>query len=415
MIEPEDAWRRRWLLVLAGGIVMGAALGVRNVQGLFLMPVTLDHGWSREVFGFALALQNLLWGVSQPFTGMVADRFGSARVIAAGAVLYAAGLAVMAYSATAGFYTLGTGLLVGVALSGCAFGAVYGALSRLFPADRRSWALGVAGTIGGLGQFCMVPLAQDMLTGLGWRNATVVFALVMLSTAPLAAFLRDRPVAVPKAKTDGVPDRAAQTIAAAVREALTHRGYWLLNAGFFACGFQLAFIASHMPAYLLDHGLTARHASTALAIIALANTAGTFLCGYAGGFLRRKYLLSAIYFVRAAAMLMFVVLPLTPVSLYVFSFVMGLIWLGTVPLTNGIVSQVFGVKYITTLFGFVFLGHQLGSFFGVWLGGVVYDATHSYDMLWYGAAALGVVAGVLHLPIDDARVAQRARPLVQAA
>lgn len=416
VIEPEAAWRRRWLLVLAGGIVMGAALGVRNVQGLFLMPVTLDHGWPREVFGFALALQNLLWGVSQPLTGMVADRFGSARVIAAGAVLYAVGLVVMAHSATAGFYTLGTGLLVGVALSGCAFGAVYGALSRLFPADRRGWALGVAGTIGGLGQFCMVPLAQDMLTGIGWRNATVVLAIVMLTTAPLAVFLRDRPVAAHNANADGTTAGvAAQTIAAAVREALTHRGYWLLNVGFFACGFQLAFIASHMPAYLLDHGLTARHASTALAIIALANTAGTFLCGYAGGFLRRKYLLSAIYFVRAATMLLFVLLPLTPVSLYVFSFVMGLIWLGTVPLTNGIVSQVFGVRYITTLFGFVFLGHQLGSFFGVWLGSVVYDATHSYDLLWYGAAALGVVAGVLHLPIDDARVAQRARPLAQAA
>lgn len=404
MIGPEEAWKRRWLLVIAGGIVMGAALGVRNVQGLFLMPVTLDRGWSREAFGLALALQNLLWGVAQPFTGMIADRFGSARVIFVGAVLYALGLLVMAYAATTGVYTLGTGVLVGVALSGTAFGAVYGALSRLFAADKRGWALGVAGTIGGLGQFCMVPLAQGMIGGLGWVSAIVVLAIVMLATAPLAGWLRDRPV------TRGAEGGHDQTIRAAMAEALSHRGFWLLNLGFLACGFQLAFIAAHMPAYLLDKGMTAREASIALATIALANTIGTFLCGYAGGFLRRKYLLAGIYFIRSAAMALFVLLPLTQASLYVFSFVMGLIWLGTVPLTNGVVSQVFGVRYITTLFGLVFFGHQLGSFFGVWLGGVVYDTTRSYDLLWYGSIALGVIAGLLHLPINDQRVARLAVP-----
>ncbi|WP_322045515.1 MFS transporter [Paraburkholderia sp. J67] len=409
MRAPEEAWRQRWLLVLAGGIVMGAALGVRNVQGLFLLPVTIDRGWPRETFGLALALQNLLWGVAQPLTGMIADRYGSARVIFAGALLYALGLAVMAHAATVGVYTFGVGVLIGVALSGTAFGAVYGALSRLFPADKRGWALGVAGTIGGLGQFWMVPLAQGMIGSIGWSAAIGVLAVVVLATAPLAAWLRDRPAA------SGSPSHPGDTIRAAVMGALAHRGFWLLNLGFFACGFQLAFIGAHLPAWLLDRGMSAREASMALAIIALANTAGTFLCGYAGGLLRRKYLLSGIYFARAAAMALFITLPLTSASLYIFSFAMGLMWLGTVPLTNGIVSQVFGVRYIATLFGFVFFGHQLGSFFGVWLGGVVFDATHSYAWLWYGSIALGVVSGLLHLPIDDPRVGHLPESAVQAA
>jgi MFS family permease len=405
-------WQARWLPVIAGGIVMGATLGVRNVQGLFLLPVTLDRGWSREAFGLALALQNLLWGVAQPLTGMIADRFGSARVIVTGAVLYALGLLVMAHAASAGLYTLGVGLLIGVALSGTAFGAVYGALSRLYAPERRGWALGVAGTIGGLGQFCMVPLAQGMIGGFGWVTAIIVLAALVAATAPLARWLRDTPVPLAHRTVQAGGARVTsasnddQPLRAAIQEALSHRGFWLLNLGFFACGFQLAFIATHLPAWLLDRGFGAREAGFALATIALANTLGTFLCGYAGGFLRRKYLLSAIYFVRAGAMALFIALPLTHASLYLFSFVMGLIWLGTVPLTNGVVSQVFGVRYITTLFGFVFFGHQLGSFFGVWLGGVVYDATRSYDLLWYGSIALGVIAGVLHLPIDDQRVAR---------
>lgn len=416
MSEPVGTrpaqWQTRWLPVIAGGIVMGAALGVRNVQGLFLLPVTLDRGWSREAFGLALALQNLLWGVAQPLTGMIADRFGSARVILAGTLLYALGLLVMAHAATAGLYTLGVGLLVGIALSGTAFGAVYGALSRLYAPEQRGWALGVAGTIGGFGQFCMVPLAQGMIGSFGWVVAIVVLAAMVAATAPLARWLRDTPVPHVRGAHHAGDD---QPLRAAIREALSHRGFWLLNLGFFACGFQLAFITAHLPAWLLDRGFGARDAGIALATIALANTLGTFLCGYAGGFLRRKYLLSAIYFVRAGAMALFIALPLSHASLYVFSFVMGLIWLGTVPLTNGVVSQVFGVRYITTLFGFVFFGHQLGSFFGVWLGGVVFDATHSYDLLWHGSIALGVIAGVLHLPIDDQRVARPAVAAAQAA
>lgn len=397
----------RWrpgALVLAGGVLMGAALGVRHVQGLFLSPVTFAHGWSREGVGFALALQNLLWGLAQPLTGMIADRFGSARVIAAGALTYAAGLLLMAHASTLGAYTLGAGLFVGVALSGTAFGTIYGALSRLVDARRRSWALGAAGAIGGLGQFCMVPLAQGLISRAGWVAALVALAALMTMLAPLAACLRENAdaadIGAARFPADAGPPRTSLFVA--LREALTHRGFWLLNAGFFACGFQLAFIGAHMPAYLLDHGMPARDASAALALIALANVFGTYLFGHAGGLWRRKYLLSAIYFTRAAATALFVWLPLTPAGVYLFAAVMGFLWLGTVPLTNGIVAQVFGVRYIATLFGVVFLGHQLGGFFGVWLGGLVFDATHSYAPLWYASIVLGIGAGLLHLPIDDA-------------
>ncbi|MGU7780174.1 MFS transporter [Burkholderia sp. PU8-34] len=403
MTPLTHEFRTRWLPVLAGGLIMGAALGIRHVQGLFLAPVTLDHGWSREAFGLALALQNLVWGVAQPFTGMIADRFGSPRVIVVGMLLYALGLVTMAHAASPGLFTVGAGLVIGMALSGSAFAAIYGALSRLFPAEQRGWALGVAGAIGGLGQFCMVPVAQGLIGGIGWMHAFVALALVAVVLAPLAALLRDRPAHAAGAREH------EQSIADAVREAFSHRGFWLLNAGFFACGFQLAFIATHLPAYLLDHGLPARHASVALALIALTNVAGTYACGHLGGLLRRKYVLSVLYLVRALAMAAFVAVPLSPASVYAFAAVMGFTWLGTVPLTNGVVSQMFGVRYIATLFGFVFFGHQLGSFFGVWLGAVVYDAMHSYLPLWIGSIALGVLAALLHLPIDDARVARAAQ------
>lgn len=387
---------------------MGAALGIRHVQGLFLQPITLDQGWSREAFGFTLAMQNLVWGLAQPFTGMIADRFGSTKVLLPGLLLYALGMFITAHSATTSEFFLGNGMLVGIALSGTAFGAVYGALSRIFPAEHRSWALGVAGAIGGLGQFVMVPFVQQLLNGMGWVSTLLVLCAVMALLAPLVACLReDRDAARHEAGRD-------QTMAEAIREACSHRGFWLLNLGFLACGFQLAFIAGHMPAYLVDKGLGPREASAALAIISLANVVGTYLCGHLGGVMRRKYLLSGIYIVRSAAMILFVTIPLTDISVYVFSAVMGLVWLGTVPLTNGLVSQIFGVRYITTLFGIVFFGHQLGAFFGVWLGGYVFDATKSYDLIWFVSIALGLLAAALHLPINDANLV-RAKSAAQPA
>jgi MFS family permease len=408
MTRQGKVWRQRWLIVLAAGAVMGAALGIRHVQGLFLQPVTLDQGWSREIFGFTLALQNLVWGLAQPFTGMIADRFGSMKVILPGMLLYALGLFATAHSSSAAEFMLGNGFLIGIALSGTAFGAVYGALSRIFPAEHRSWALGVAGSIGGLGQFCMVPFVQNLLDGMGWISALMVLCAVMVLMSPLVFWLRDGNGAI------RWPEKGELSMGEAIREACAHRGFWLLNLGFLACGFQLAFIAGHMPAYLMDKGMGPREAGIALAVISLANIIGTYLSGYLGGLMRRKYLLSVIYLVRSAAMILFVALPVSEVTVYAFSFVMGLIWLGTVPLTNGLVSQIFGVRYITTLFGIVFFGHQLGAFLGVWLGGYVFDVTKSYDLLWFGSIALGLLAAALHMPINDANVV-RDEPLVQRA
>lgn len=395
--DTRTTRRNLLLVVVCGGLIMGLALGARHVLGLFLVPMTMDRGWTREAFAFALALQNLVWGISQPFTGMIADRFGSARVIAGGILLYMAGLVLMSVSRTPTEFTLSAGLLIGIALSCTSFGAIYGALSRIVAPEHRSWALGFAGAVGGIGQFVMVPVAQGLQGFLGWATALVVLGLSIGFLFPLAFSLKDN---------RGAPMLSAhsQPMGHAVREALSHRGFWLLNLGFLACGFQLAFIASHLPAYLLDKGLEVKDAVAALAIIALANVIGTYYWGVLGGAFRRKYLLAGLYLVRSAAMALFVLLPLSPWTLYVFAAVMGLLWLGTVPLTNGLVSQVFGIQYIATLFGLVFLGHQVGGFLGVWLGGVVFDATKSYDPLWLGAIALGLIAAALHWPINDREI-----------
>lgn len=392
-------WKNPLALVIAGGVLMGVALGIRHTQGLFLIPITMDRSWSREAFGFAIALQNLIWGVAQPFTGMIADRFGSAKVMIVGVASYALGLFLMSGAASPMEFTLSAGGLIGVGLSGTAFGAVYGALSRMIPPERRSWALGLAGSIGGLGQFMMVPLAQSLIDSLGWAAALVVLGSAMAALLPLAFQFQDRPA-------PNMGQSLQQSMAAALKEAFSHRGFWLLSLGFFACGFQLAFIASHLPAYLMDKGLGARDAVAGLAIIALTNVVGTYYCGYLGDLFRRKHLLTGVYLVRSAAMMLFVLLPLSNYSLYVFCAVYGFIWLGTLPLTNGLVAQVFGVRYVATLFGFVFFWHQLGSFLGIWLGGYVFDATRSYDLMWGGSILIGLVAAALHYPIDDREVAR---------
>ncbi|SCB30248.1 MFS transporter [Cupriavidus alkaliphilus] len=396
-------WRQLWVLVLAGGVLMGMALGVRHVQGLFMLPIIAERGWTRETFAFAMAVQNLAWGLAQPFTGMLADRYGSWKVMAGGLALYAAGLYGMTQAHTSTALAWSAGLCVGVALSGTTFGVVYGALSRMTGAAQRSRALGLAGAVGGVAQFALVPGAQALLARAGWAGALLLLALVLAVLVPLALPFQDRGAAA--APDHHAPDAAgAQPLSAAVREAFGHSGFWLLNLGFLACGFQLAFIASHLPAYLLDRGMRPADGMAALAIIALANVAGVYVCGLLGGRHSKKYLLAGIYLTRTAAMALFLLLPLSQATLYSFSAAMGLLWLGTVPLTNGILAQVFGVRYLATLFGFVFLGHQLGSFLGVWLGGLVFELTRSYDAVWYGAMALGIVAAALHSPIDDRQV-----------
>ncbi len=399
---PAPWWRDTVFLLLAGGLVMGLALGARHVQGLFLLPIIGDRGWTRESIGFAMAVQNLTWGIAQPFTGMVADRFGSWKVMLAGLVLYALGLYGMAVITSAPAFVLVAGVCIGVAQSGTTFGVVYGALSRMVPPEDRSRALGIAGAIGGIGQFLMVPSAQALLSFAGWTNALMVLAVCAAVLIPFVLPFRDRTPAS-DAATGGQPP---MPMLAAIREAFSHSGFWLLNLGFLACGFQLAFIANHLPAYLRDKGMQPADGMAALAIIALANIFGTYAFGWLGGRHTRKYLLAGIYLARTSAMALFVLLPLSPMSLNAFAAVMGFLWLGTVPLTSGIVSQVFGVRYITTLFGFVFFGHQLGSFLGVWLGGVVFELTQSYDLVWMGAMALGVIAAALHWPIDDRAIAR---------
>ena len=387
-------WKNPLTIVLCGGIILGLAMGVRHVQGLFLLPLTQAHGWSREQFAFAIALQNLVWGLTMPVSGMIADKFGSVRVLLAGCLLYAIGLWLMADASSELGLILSAGILIGIALSATTFGVVYGALSRIVTPERRGWALGLAGSIGGLGQFVMVPTAQGFMAQFGPTAALLIMATIMAGIGPLSLALNER-------ATRPAPDRQAQSLRDAIKEALSHRGFWLLNLGFLACGFQLAFIASHLPAYLLDKGMNGRSAVLALSFIALANVGGTYLFGLLGAKYRRKHLLAWLYLGRSAVIAMFVTIPLSEVTVYAFALLIGLLWLGAVPLTNGIVAQIFGLKYLATLFGFVFVGHQIGAFFGVWLGGRVFDATGSYNALWLGSILLGLIAAALHWPIDD--------------
>ncbi|MCT9071637.1 MFS transporter [Cupriavidus gilardii] len=416
------------VLVVAGGLILGLALGMRHVQGLFLLPITMERGWTREAFGFAMAVQNLVWGLAQPFAGMIADRFGSARVMLAGLLLYALGLYTMTQASTAAAFVWSAGICLGLALSGTTFGVVFAALSRLVSAQRRGWALGVAGSFGGLGQFLLVPAVQAGVERIGWSAALWSMAVCALLALPLVWPLRERGARAAEASTPASTlasseasaaaqagtDGNRQSMRAAIRQACGHRGFWLLNIGFLACGFQLAFIASHLPAYLLDRGLSACDAVIALAIIALANIAGTYLCGLLGNHVRRHRALAGIYLLRTAAIALFLLVPLSSVSVFVFAAVMGFVWLGTVPLTSGLVSQVFGTRYVATLFGFVFLGHQLGSFLGVWLGGYLFDRTGSYDLVWIGAIVVGLGAVVLHWPIDDRPVGHREAAMAAA-
>jgi MFS family permease len=397
--HPQHPWR----IVLAGGIVMGMALGVRHAFGIFLFPVTMEYGWSREIFSFAIALQNLVWGLAQPLVGMVADRFGARRVVLAGVVCYGVGLFGMAFGNTPLAFTISAGLIIGIALACTTFGVIYGALSRMVLPERRGWALGLAGAVGGLGQFFLVPISQAFIDIFSWSGALVALGIACLLLLPMA---------LPLADTPDQSGHQHQSLRNAIGEAFSHRGFWLLTLGFFACGFHLAFIANHLPSYLRDQGMAPSEAVIGLAIIALSNVVGTYSCSLLGNLYRRKYVLFWIYILRSVVMGAFYLLPLTPITLYLFCAVMGFIWLGTAPLTNGLLTQIFGVRYLTTLFGFVFFGHQLGSFLGVWLGGYVFDATRSYDLIWQLSVVIGLLSAALHYPIDDAEIR---RPVLAGA
>ncbi|MGE5522278.1 MAG: MFS transporter [Rhodospirillaceae bacterium] len=404
MVQAKT-WRTPAMVLACGGLALTVALGIRHNFGLYLQPMTLDLGIGREAFSFAIAVQNLIYGLSQPFTGMIADKFGAARVLIGGAVLYALGLALMSVSSTSWALDLSAGLLIGIALGCTGFSIVYGAIGRAFPAEKRTAALGIAGAAGSFGQFVMLPYGQVLISQVGWQNALLILALTVLLIVPLSSALVED-------KKKQAQEFHRQSIGEALREAFGHRGYVLLCLGYTVCGFQLMFISVHFPAYLLDRHMSPATGMTALALIGLFNIFGSYTWGWLGSRHTKKNLLSLLYFTRAVAIALFIAAPLTPFSVYLFAATIGFLWLGTVPLTNGLIAQVFGVKYLSTLGGSAFLFHQVGSFFGVWMAGYLFDTTGSYTLMWVLTIAMGVASALLNLPIDERQIV---RPAIQSA
>ncbi|MEP7182323.1 MAG: MFS transporter [Betaproteobacteria bacterium] len=396
MPRSRADWRTPAVVLVCSGLILMLGFGIRHGFGLFLQPMSADLHWGRETFALAMAVQNLVWGATQPFTGMLADRHGTGRIVVVGAVLYVLGLFAMANATTPLVFVLTSGVLIGAGLSGVTFSVVAGVLGRTFPPEKRSMALGIAAAAGSFGQFAMLPLTQWLLSNVGWYGALLTLAAVGLLMAPLAAALVER--------HEGTSHAFAQSAGEAIREAMGHRGYVLLTVGFFVCGFQVVFVGVHLPAYLADHGLPPHVAVTALALIGLFNIVGTYTAGWLGSRMPNRYILSAIYFGRAVVIAVFVWLPLSPATVYAFAVALGLLWLSTVPPTNGIVAGVFGVRYLAMLSGLTFFSHQIGSFLGAWLGGKLYDTTGSYDVVWWLSIALGIVAGLINLPIDEREI-----------
>jgi len=390
-------------VLICGAAVVTLSMGIRHGFGLWLQPITQAQGWTRETFAFAIAIQNLTWGVLGIFAGMAADRFGASRVLAVGTLFYSAGLAGMALSPTPLVFTLTAGMLIGAAQAGTTYAVVYGVIGRQLDPAKRSWAMGVTAAAGSFGQFLMVPIEGFLISGFGWKEALLGLSVVILLLLPLSLGLRE------PGFSGGQPPRRDQTILQALREAFKYPSFQLLMAGYFVCGFQVVFIGVHMPSYLKDKGLSPQVASYALALIGLFNVFGTYIAGSLGQRLAKPRLLSAIYISRAAAIALFLAVPLSPMSVYVFAAVMGLLWLSTVPLTTATVAGIFGVAHLSMLGGFVFFSHQIGSFLGVWLGGYLYDRTGSYDIVWYIAIALGIFAAIVNLPVKEAAIT-RATP-----
>ncbi|CAN1526597.1 AraJ Arabinose efflux permease [Burkholderiaceae bacterium] len=394
-----------WQVLLCGAAIVTLSMGVRHGFGLWLQPITQAQNWTRENFAMAIAIQNLTWGVAGIFSGMLADRFGAFRVIVACAVLYALGLVGMGYSDTPALFTATAGVVIGIAQAGTTYAVIYGVIGRNVSAEKRSWAMGVAAAAGSFGQFLMVPTEGFLISTLGWQQALVWLGLATLLIIPLAYGLREPGFA------GGAKPQRDQSIVHALREAFGYRSFQLLMAGYFVCGFQVVFIGVHMPSYLKDHGLSPEVASIALALIGLFNVFGTYIAGSLGQRLAKRKILASIYLSRAVAISVFLIVPLTPWSVYIFSSVMGLLWLSTVPPTNAVVAQIFGVAHLSMLGGFVFFSHQIGSFMGVWLGGYLYDKTGSYDVVWYIAIALGVFAALVNLPVRENAIARGHAPV----
>jgi MFS family permease len=397
------------LQVLAcGAAIVTLSMGIRHGFGLWLQPITQAQGWTRETFAFAIAIQNLSWGVFGIFAGMIADRFGAFRVIMVGAVLYGLGLVGMALSPTGFLFTLTAGVLIGAAQAGTTYAVIYGVIGRNISAEKRSWAMGVAAAAGSFGQFLMVPIEGFLITKFGWQEALLILAAAALLMIPMAVGLREN-----KTK-GGAPVKREQTILQALTEAFKYPSFQLLMAGYFVCGFQVVFIGVHMPSYLKDQSLPPQVASYALALIGLFNVFGTYGAGALGQRIPKKNILAGIYFSRALVIAIFIATPISPLSVYIFSAVMGVLWLSTVPPTNAAVAQIFGIQHLSMLSGFIFFSHQIGSFMGVWLGGYMYDRTGSYDLVWYITIGLGILAGLVNLPVREAPIARTPAKLPQA-
>jgi MFS family permease len=387
-------------VLIAGAMIVTLSMGIRHGFGLWLQPITQANNWTRENFAFAMAIQNLAWGFFGIFAGMMADKFGAFRVIIGGAVIYALGLAGMALSTTTLMFTLTTGILIGAAQAGTTYAVIYGVIGRNVDPAKRSWAMGVAAAAGSFGQFLMVPTEGFLISNFGWQNALLYLTAATLLIIPLSFFLREPGFA------GGATPARDQTIWEALKEAFKYPSFQLLMAGYFVCGFQVVFIGVHMPSYLKDKGLSPQVASYALALIGLFNVFGTYIAGSLGQKMPKKWILSFIYLARAVAISIFLIAPLTPWSVYIFASVMGLLWLSTVPPTNATVAQIFGVAHLSMLGGFVFFSHQIGSFMGVWLGGLLYDKTGSYDIVWYISIALGIFAAIVNLPVREEAISR---------
>ncbi len=384
-------------VLICSALIVTLSMGIRHGFGLWLQPVTVERGWSRETFAFALAVQNIAWGLAGPIAGMIADRFGAFRVLVVGSLLYSLGLVLMAVSTSGLAFTGSAGILIGMAQSGTTYAVVYGVIGRNVAPERRSWAMGVAAAAGSFGQFMMVPVESTLIGSLGWQMALFALGAAALAIIPLSLGLRE-----PASAT--APKPGQQSIGHALKEAFGYSSFNWLMAGYFVCGFQVVFIGVHLPSYLKDQGLGPEVATTALALIGLFNVFGTYGAGALGQKLPRKWILSSIYALRSVAIVLFLWAPLTPMSVYLFASVMGLLWLSTVPPTNAVIAQIFGVQYLSMLGGFVFLSHQVGSFLGVWMGGLLYDATGSYDVVWWIAVALGVFAALANVPVREAPI-----------
>jgi len=392
-ITQSPITKHAYLILIVAGLIGAIGFGLRGGFGIFLTPISIEFGFGREVFSLSIALQNLIWGISQPFMGAFADRFGAFKTIIVGSIFYCSGMILMSFSTSAGMFHLSLGLLAGIGLAGTATGIIMPAVAKVFPAEKRSWVLGVIGAASSLGSFAILPIGQYFIETIGWSNTSTLIAGVVILMVPLALVfgrggLENAAVAEPK-----VPLRDA------LKEAFQHPGFWFLCSGFFVCGFHVVYIATHLPSYVVDLGFSASTGAWALGIIGLANVVGGYLAGVLGGKYSKKYLLSFLYFGRALVMTGFVLLPPSEVLIFVFAVIMGLFWLSTVPLTTGLVADLYGLQHMSALFGLVFLSHQLGAFLGGWLGGYFYDATGSYNIVWWISVALGIVSAIVHWPI----------------